>query len=105
MALYAQIFCALGFKVYIFEQNEMNRQLNEVVLSGTVFQLLEAMQGGPETYDAAIIEEPALISSIHARISAIICGEEKGERQRSICGIAGDKHLYAYFELDGAEIN
>lgn len=102
MALYARLFRALGFEVFIYEQDRIKRGLDEIVLSGTAIRFLEEAELEAGAYDAAVLEGTG--QSVRVRVAAVICGEARKDKEAAACGLSGGELLYAYLFRGGADV-
>ena len=99
MALYADIFRMLGFDVFLYESDPLQKKLSDAVLSHVPFCRLESLEEGPGTYDLAIREEPFSAGSAAARIAITICGQARENGLLITCGMANGQMRYAYSNI------
>lgn len=93
LALYADIFIMLGFDVFIFEQNDINKKMINMLTDGKCFHV---DQMSNDTYTWAVIEGKDAAMNIKTEKTIRISNEENGQVLAS--GLANGEFISAFLK-------
>lgn len=93
LALYADVFLMLGFEVFIFEQDNGNKMLIDVLTDGKCYYVDEMSK---DTYRWAVIQGKNLETNIKAEKVIYISSEESGQVLAS--GLVNGEFLFAFLK-------
>lgn len=99
MALYADVFRALGFEIFLCERDPLRRELYRLAAPRVRFQELDSLEDGPERYDIAVLEQDG--HEVPAHISVKVGAGQAPEGKEPVSwGVAEGERVYCLIEVD-----